>query len=80
MNHEGHVCIFHQRHRALKAYRVFDNKSKNFVDYGLCPMCDRRLKTQPALMNGLINERLEELYFKLEKQEEGKKNAKANNR
>lgn len=66
-----HVCIFHQRQRALQVYKVRDSANGNWFEYGLCPICDHRLKKQESFKND-ISARLEELMHKLEKQEEKK--------
>lgn len=71
---EGHVCIFHQRVRALKVYRVKDTVSGNWFEYGLCPICNNRLAKQDSFKQN-INDRLGDLVYKMQKQEEGKKNA-----
>lgn len=70
---EGHVCIFHPRIPAIAAYRVMDTLSKQMFDYGLCPICNHRLKRQDSFKKD-ISDKLEELFNKLMKQEQEKKN------
>ncbi len=68
---EGHVCIFHPRLRALHSFTVQDTRLNQWFRYGLCPICSNRLKKQESFKQD-INDRLEELVAKLQKQEEKK--------
>lgn len=38
------ACIIHQRVPAFKVYQVRDTETGQMVRYGLCPMCDKRLR------------------------------------
>lgn len=69
---DKYCCLFHPRIRSVADYRVRDSQSGEFFQYGLCPICNNRLKKQDSFKSN-ISDRIEEVLRQLElkKQKKG---------
>lgn len=70
---QPYCCIFHPRIPSIQNYAVKDTVTNEFLKYGLCPNCVRRLKREDSFKRA-ISDRIEELLEKQKKKEEEKCN------